>query len=116
MWFARTDGLFRASATGLESVIPGMNVRYMYGDRDGNLWIGTNGDGLFRFKDRAVQMFTTADGLPNNVVMTVLASRNGSLWTGANCGGLSRFDGRRFRTYSEKAGLRNDDVFALPED
>jgi signal transduction histidine kinase len=88
----------------------------MYGDRDGNLWIGTNGDGLFRFKDRAVQMFTTADGLPNNVVMTVLASRNGSLWTGANCGGLSRFDGRRFRTYDEKDGLRNSCVYTLAED
>jgi len=51
VWFATADRLFRASATGLESVIPGMNVRYIYGDRDGNLWIGTNGDGLFRFKD-----------------------------------------------------------------
>jgi signal transduction histidine kinase/ligand-binding sensor domain-containing protein len=116
VWFATADRLFRASATGLESVIPGMNVRYIYGDRDGNLWIGTNGDGLFRFKDRAVQMFTTADGLPNKVLMTVLASREGSVWTGANCGGISRFDGRRFQTYSEKDGLKNSCVYTLAED
>jgi signal transduction histidine kinase/ligand-binding sensor domain-containing protein len=116
VWFARTDGLFRATVTGLEAVIPGMNVRSMYGDRDGDLWIGTNGDGLVRFKDRAVRMFTTADGLPNNVVMTVLASREGSLWTGTNCGGLSRFDGRSFRTYDEKDGLRNSCVYTLAED
>src|SRR5258708_4189828 len=116
VWFATAEGLFRATATGLELAVPGMNVRYMYGDRDGDLWIGTNGDGLFRFKDRAVRIFTTADGLPNNVVMTVLVSREGSLWTGANCGGLSRFDGRRFRTYSEKDGLRNSCVYALAED
>ena len=116
VWFAMAEGLFRATATGLELVVPGMNVRYMYGDRDGGLWIGTNGDGLFRLKDRAVRMLTTADGLPNNVVMTVLASRDGSLWTGANCGGLSRFDGRHFRTYSEKDGLLNSCVYALAED
>jgi signal transduction histidine kinase/ligand-binding sensor domain-containing protein len=116
IWIAKAEGLFRATATGLELVVPGMNVRYMYGDRDGGLWIGTNGDGLFRFKDRPVRMFTTADGLPGKVIMTVLASREGSLWTGANCGGLSRFDGRRFQTYSEKDGLRNSCVYALAED
>jgi signal transduction histidine kinase len=116
VWFAKTEGLFRATATGLELEVPGMNVRYMYGDRDGDLWVGTNGDGLFRFKDRVVRMFTTADGLPNNVVMTVLVSHEGSVWTGANCGGLSRFDGRRFRTYNEKDGLLNSCVWALAED
>jgi signal transduction histidine kinase/ligand-binding sensor domain-containing protein len=116
VWFAKSEGLFRATSTGLEVAVAGMNVRYLYGDRDGNLWIGTNGDGLFRFKDRAIRMFTTADGIPNNVVMTVLATRDGGLWTGANCGGLSRFDGYRFRTYNEKDGLLNSCVFALAED
>jgi signal transduction histidine kinase/ligand-binding sensor domain-containing protein len=116
LWFAKAEGLFRATAAGLELAVPGMNVRSIHGDRDGDLWIGTNGDGLFRFKDRAVRMFTTADGLPNNAIMTVLASRDGTLWAGANCGGLSVFDGRRFRTYSEKDGLRNSCVFALADD
>jgi signal transduction histidine kinase/ligand-binding sensor domain-containing protein len=116
VWFAKTEGLFRATSTGLELAVPGMNVRSLYADRDGNLWVGTNGEGLFRFRDRAVRMFTTADGLPNNVVMTVLASRDGALWTGANCGGLSRFDGHSFRTYSMKDGLLNSCVWALTED
>jgi len=116
VWIAKTEGLFRATASGLEIAVPGMNVRYIYADRDDNLWIGTNGDGLFRFKDRAVRMFTTTDGLPNNVVMTVLESRDGGLWTGANCGGLSRFDGHSFRTYNEKDGLLNSCVWALAEE
>jgi signal transduction histidine kinase/ligand-binding sensor domain-containing protein len=116
VWFAKAEGLFRATSGGVEPVIPGINVRCLYGDRDGDLWIGTNGDGLVRFKDREVRMFTTRDGLPNNIVMTVLASREGTLWTGANCGGISRFDGRSFRTYDEKDGLKNSCVFALAED
>ncbi|HET9710989.1 MAG TPA: two-component regulator propeller domain-containing protein, partial [Pyrinomonadaceae bacterium] len=116
VWIAGSQGLVRATASGLELAAAGMNVRYMYGDRDGNLWVGTNGDGLFRFKDRAVRMFTIADGLPSNVPMTVLTSHDGSLWSGFNCGGLARFDGSGFRIYTEKDGLLNDCVWSLAED
>lgn len=116
IWIGKEEGLFRVTATGLELVVPGMQVRSIYGDRDGNLWVGTNGDGLYRFKDRAVRMFTTEDGLPNDLLMTVIAARDGSVWTGANCGGLARFDGTRFQTYNEKNGLPNTCVWAIAED
>jgi signal transduction histidine kinase/ligand-binding sensor domain-containing protein len=116
VWFFKEDGLYRATAGGLELAFPNKNLRWIYGDVDGGLWVGTNGDGLYRFKDRAVRMFTKSDGLPNNVIMTVLATSDGGLWTGANCGGISRFDGKRFRTYNEKDGLLNSCVWSLAED
>jgi signal transduction histidine kinase/ligand-binding sensor domain-containing protein len=116
VWIARHEGLFRATARDLEIVAPGMQIRYLFSDRDGNLWVATNGDGLYRFKDRAVRMFTTDDGLPNNVLMTVIAAHDGSIWTGANCGGLTRFDGTRFQTFNEQSGLLNSCVWALAED
>jgi signal transduction histidine kinase/ligand-binding sensor domain-containing protein len=118
VWIARHEGLFRVTSTStdIELVAPGMQVRSMYSDRDGNLWVGTNGDGLYRFTDRTVRMFTTEDGLPNNVLMTVIAARDGSVWTGANCGGLSRFDETRFQTFNEQSGLLNSCVWAIAED
>lgn len=116
VWFFKADGLYRATAGGLELSIPTKNLRWIYGDFDGDLWVGTNGDGLYRFKDRPVRMFTKSDGLPNNVIMTVLATADGGLWTGANCGGISRFDGTRFQTYNEKDGLLNSCVWSLAED
>ena len=116
LWISKVDGLYRATADGLELAFPNKNLRRIYGDADGDLWVGTNGDGLYRFKDRAVQMFTKSDGLPNNVIMTVLATSDGGLWTGANCGGISHFDGKRFQTYSEKDGLLNTCVWSLAED
>ena len=116
IWFAKDEGLFRATPSGLELVTAGMEVRDFYSDRDGQLWIGTNGEGLYRFKESAVRMFTTDDGLPGKLIMTVLAARDGTIWTGANCGGISRFDGKRFQTLNEKDGLVNSCVFALAED
>ncbi len=61
-------------------------------------------------------MFTTADGLPNELVMTVIVARDGSIWTGANCGGVTRFDGKHFQTYAEKDGLLNSCVWTIAED
>jgi len=116
IWIAKDKGLFRATSAGLELVDKDMQVRSLYSDRDGNLWVSTNGDGLYRFKDRTVRMFTTADGLPNDLVMTVIAAHDGSIWTGANCGGVTRFDGKHFQTYSEKHGLLNSCVWSIAED
>lgn len=116
VWIAKEVGLFRATSAGLESVDKDMHVRSFYSDRDGNLWIGTNGDGLYRYKEPMIRMFTKADGLPNDLIMTVITAHDGSVWTGANCGGITRFDGKHFQTYSEKDGLLNSCVWAIAED
>lgn len=116
IWIAKEEGLFRATSAGFELVAADMQAKAFYNDRDGNVWVATNGDGLFRFKERAIRMFTTEDGLPNNVQMTVIAAHDGSIWSGANCGGLSRFDGTRFQTFNDKNGLGNTCVWAIVED
>ena len=116
IWIGKENGLFRATANGLELMLGEVHIRSLYSDRDGNLWVGTNGAGIYRFRERAIRMFTTADGLPNNVIMTVITTHDGSVWTGANCGGISRYDGKKFQTYSEKDGLLNSCVWAMVED
>jgi signal transduction histidine kinase/ligand-binding sensor domain-containing protein len=116
VWIAKEEGLFRATSNGLELVAAEVQVRSLYSDRDGNLWVGTNGDGMYRFKDRAIRVFTSDDGLPNDPLMTVITTHDGAVWTGANCGGITRFDGTRFQTFNEKHGLLNTCVFTLAED
>jgi len=115
LWAWSSTEMFRASAAGVEPLAPNLPARTAYGDRENNLWVGTNGEGLMGFKDRPIRMFTKADGLPNNIPMTVLSRRDGSLWVGNNCGGLSVLDGQRFKTYDEKNGLSNSCVWALAE-
>jgi signal transduction histidine kinase/ligand-binding sensor domain-containing protein len=114
VWLNLAGGLFRATATGYEPV-PGVRARYIYADREGDLWLGTNGQGLIRLKNHFVRMYTTADGLPSDAITTVLKSGEGKLWVGSNCG-LSLFDGHRFRMYGDKDGLTNTCVFALAAD
>ena len=115
VWLILAERLFRATATGYEPV-QDIRARYVYVDRDGDLWLGSGGDGLIRLKNRIVRMFTTGDGLGSNVTTAVLPATGGKLWVGGSCGGLSLFDGHRFRIYGEKDGLINTCVYALAED
>ncbi len=117
LWTNKESGLFRVSDKSGESLALGLRARYMYSDTNGDLWVATGSEGLYRFTDRTFKMYTHADGLPSsNIPMAVLATHDGTLWVGSNCGGLSRFDGKRFKTYSEKDGLLNSCVWSLAED
>jgi signal transduction histidine kinase/ligand-binding sensor domain-containing protein len=117
LWTNKGSGLFRVSDSHVEGLALGVHARYMYSDKDGDLWVATGSEGLVRFTDRTFKMYTVADGLPDsNIPMALLAAHDGTLWVGSNCGGLSRFDGKRFKTYSEKDGLANSCVWSLAED
>jgi signal transduction histidine kinase/ligand-binding sensor domain-containing protein len=114
IWIAKTTGLFRVTSTGLELAAPDLEVMSLFNDRDGNLWVGTWNDGLYRFTEAAVRMFTTADGLPNNSIGTVLEAHDGTIWAGANCGGIARLDGRRFQAVTGR--VPDGCAFGLAED
>jgi ligand-binding sensor domain-containing protein/signal transduction histidine kinase len=114
IWISNGRGTFRADGDSLEALSPA-GARSFYAGKDGELWMGTNGQGLLHFKPRLVRMYTKAEGLPTDMVMTVLAAHDGKLWVGNSCG-LSVFDGSRFKLYAEKDGLTNTCVWALAQD
>jgi signal transduction histidine kinase/ligand-binding sensor domain-containing protein len=97
----------------MEPILKGQGGRALFVDRNGDLWIGTNGNGLNRFKKQVVHMYGVKDGLPNSLVMTVFVSRDGTLWVANNCGGISWFDGSRFHTID---GFGNTCVNSLAQD
>ncbi|WP_437970110.1 ATP-binding protein [Sorangium sp. So ce260] len=107
LWVGTIDGLYRLDGERWARVPlgPGFehpDVRALHATTlpggEPALWVGS-GDGLFRCDDRGCARFaTTADGLPSNVVMTLLETDGDAggrvLWT-ATRGGLARLaDGR----------------------
>src|SRR3984893_2185913 len=115
VWVVSGIGLYRAIAGHLATPASDIRAWSFYPAKDGELWVGTNGNGLIRLKHRVVRMYTSADGLPNDIAMAVLSSHDGKIWVGGNCG-LSVFEGERFKVYREKEGLLNSCVWALAED
>lgn len=114
-WVSMDGGVFRVGGDALEAVAPDVKCRALLVDRDGGLWIGTDGAGLVHIQDRAVHMFTTHDGLRSDVVMAALTTRSGKLWVATNCGGIAWFDGGRFHPLPDREH-RADCAYSLGED
>ena len=88
------------------------------------LWLGTFGSGLCAFDKRSgnCRRVTIEDGLPDNVIYSVLPDKQGYLWMGTNKG-LCRMNRRTFqtRTYTQTDGLQADEFnrfhwLHLPDD
>jgi ligand-binding sensor domain-containing protein/serine phosphatase RsbU (regulator of sigma subunit) len=84
-------------------------------DSQQQLWIGTGGGGLnlFNIENETFKNFSTVDGLPNDVVYSILEDKLGRLWVSTN-NGLSRVDLSNpnepyFRNYNKLDGLQNNE-------
>ncbi|RMF06837.1 MAG: hypothetical protein D6762_08680 [Candidatus Neomarinimicrobiota bacterium] len=86
------------------------SVLCFYEDPSGAIWIGTHGGGLHRLDPETgeIKRYTTADGLPNNVVYGILPDDSRRLWFSTNHG-LVRFDPSTgsIRTFDQYDGLQS---------
>lgn len=84
------------------------------GDREGNVWIATNGGGLVHFSNEKFTTYTTKDGLAADRLSCVYADRKGNVWIGAGQG-LNLLKGGKISYYSTEEGLTSK-VGAIYED
>ncbi len=64
------------------------NLRFTFEDRERNLWVGTSGGGLMRFKPRTFRAFGPESGLTERNVKTVIEDAGGRILAGTYGGGL----------------------------
>jgi signal transduction histidine kinase/ligand-binding sensor domain-containing protein len=74
-------------------------------DSEGNAWIGSENEGLFRVQKQSIMTLSTTQGLASDNVYPILKSRNGDMWVGSWPAGLSRVRDGHVTAYTQKEGL-----------
>jgi PAS domain S-box-containing protein len=84
---------------------------YLFPRRAGGVWGAMTHGGLARIDaDGKLTMFSVADGLPSNEVVSVAESDNGDVWIGLRHQGVARWHDGRFDLFTPKNGLSSDYV------
>ena len=80
-------------------------------DAAGNLWLGSEENGVWRLAGTEKRHFTLADGLGDDDAYAMACDAKGRVWAGHSSHGVSVFDGDRWRNYDVMRGPCGSRVF-----
>jgi signal transduction histidine kinase/ligand-binding sensor domain-containing protein len=93
----------------------GIRYNIIVDDDENNVWIGSEGQGLYRIQQQTIHVYSTIDGLAGANIYPVLRGRDGDMWIGTWPAGLTQVHNGAFKTYTAKDGIPGL-VTALAED
>ena len=82
-----------------------LDIRSVAEDADGDLWVGTIGQGLFRLRENQVAQFRHSEGFTSKDARSLYCDPAGVLWVGSHYAGLFRFQDGQFTAYTTADGL-----------
>ena len=118
IWIGTEDGVGKVEGLKVTwlNALEGSSVRCLAETKQGDLWVGTYGDGAYRFFDQSVEAWTSDKGLPSNRIRSILAQRDGSVLVGTYGAGLARIRSGEIDSWGLEQGLGDLFVRALFED
>ncbi len=90
-------------------------IMSLYEDPKGQIWVGTDGGGIYILKDeQIVNHFTSENGLAGNVIFKTEPIENNGLWITTGTG-ISKYieESNSFVNFNSANGLGTDSVFQL---
>ena len=110
------NALYDIQQLNIDQGLQSQFVASLLQDKEGYLWIGTNGGGVSRYDGKSFVVYRTENGLLSNDVRSILQDSKGNFWFGGIRSGVSRFDGKTFTTFTKAEGLAGADVRKIIED
>lgn len=97
------------------SGLPQNWVRFLYEDREGNLWLGAGSAGLVAIHSTAFSVLNSPDSWGGTSVVAVAPGKDGGLWIGTDGGGLYHHLKGEWRHYGPTEELHNPYIRAVTE-
>ena len=85
-------------------------------DSEGVLWIGTRGEGLFKFRKEVFEIYSKKDGLSSHFINYLYFDLKNNLWIGTDDGYLDCKSGKSFERYGKESGLPESFIYSVFED
>ncbi len=85
-------------------------------DHDSQVWVGTDGDGVYRIRDGELTHFGAKQGVTNPRVLQIAINDDNTIWAGTEGGGIFYFDGHQFHNLNVSLGLFDNIAFSLLKD
>lgn len=84
-------------------------------DKNGFVWVATEGGGLCKFDGKNFKTYTRFNGLASEKVRVIFEDSNGILWLGTTSG-LNYYDGHSFHILTTEDGISDNFVRSISED
>jgi len=93
LWVTSFNGVSRwqnGNFEPLDAIDLSKDIQYtrIYEDREGNYWLGSPSQGLFKIRHSIIATIDSEDGLWNEKMLSLTKLENGTYLFGTNCGGV----------------------------
>ena len=97
---------------------PNSEIVSLTRDLRGNMWVGTEDDGVFRCNPEAApdsqwSQFTTTNGLGDNDAYSIACDQQGRIWVGELNHGVAVFNGEHWKNYDIFDGPIGERIFRI---
>ncbi|RLE21358.1 MAG: hypothetical protein DRJ65_16205 [Acidobacteria bacterium] len=123
LWIGTDEGLWRRHENGvIEEILlqpreHRLQISTLLKDREGNVWVGTWGAGLFQIPPTPWTLFTRETGFPAHSAWAFSEGQDGCIWMATSDGGVVSWCGDHWgATLGSEDGLPSDAVFTLSHD
>ncbi len=117
MWICTTNGMncySRETDSFRKFNFPDNVIGAFCKDMDGNLWVGTNENGVYYCNSQGeiLKNYNITNGLPHNRIQAIVEDNQRNIWISSG-GGITQFNRKtqKFRNYTKEDGLQGNQFF-----
>jgi ligand-binding sensor domain-containing protein len=123
LWIGTNEGLTRLVDGKLQKLpitdpLASASILSFLEDHEGNIWVGTETNGLDILRDERFRTFSTRDGLSSDSTTTVVEDNAGTLWVGTTGNGVNAITRSgtaisKVKVFTVRDGLTSDVILSL---
>ena len=118
LWIGTDTGAYRYAQDTLQAITQQAGIEAhilaFTQSSDGNIWLGTNNKGVYRYNGASLLNYNRYDGLSSNQVMALWANGAGKVWLGTQLG-IDCIEGLSIENYRKGTGQGPGGVTAIVE-